>query len=213
MNVLFYSSFFTNYPKGVWDALKTFQFWSKTGKEAHVHPFITYVWWLLLQESPLLILGAIGAILAVLKPAKSFALFAALWAFGLIAAYSLIAYKTPWLSLNFIVPLALCSGVAIERLYEELATWEVSKGVRAAVVAGVLLVAIGPLPGLARVFDKAVSTGPGPHGGFKPCRIQASSEDFHSRLPDNSISISSTTTTTMATTFMFTPTRAERYSN
>ena len=116
VNVLFYSSFFTNYPKGVWDALKTFQFWSKTGKEAHVHPFITYIWWLLLQESPLLFLGAIGAILAVLKPAKSFALFAALWAFGLIAAYSLIAYKTPWLSLNFIVPLALCSGVTIERL-------------------------------------------------------------------------------------------------
>ena len=45
--------------------------------------------------------------LAVLKPARRFALFAALWAFGLIAAYSLIAYKTPWLSLNFVVPLAL----------------------------------------------------------------------------------------------------------
>jgi len=160
VNVLFYSSFFTNYPKGVWDALKTFEFWSKTGKDAHVKSFITYIWWLLLQESPLLFLGAIGALLAVLKPAKSFALFAALWAFGLITAYSLIAYKTPWLALSFIVPLALCSGVAAERLYEELARWEVGKRVRMAVVAGVLLVAIGPLPGLARAFDKAVSTRP-----------------------------------------------------
>ena len=158
VNVLFYSSFFTNYPKGVWDALKTFEFWSKTGKEAHVHPFITYIWWLLLQESPLLFLGASGAMLAVLKPAKSFALFAALWAFGLIAAYSLIAYKTPWLSLNFIVPLTLCSGFTIERLYAELARWEMGKRVRMAVVAGVLLVALGPLPGLARAFDKVVST-------------------------------------------------------
>jgi len=160
VNVLFYSSFFTNYPQGVWDALKTFQFWSKTGKEAHVHPFITYIWWLLLQESPLLFLGAIGAILAVLKPAKSFALFAALWAFGLIAAYSLIAYKTPWLALNFIVPLALCSGVTIEWLYQELGRWKLSNRKRIAVLTAVLLVAIGPLPGLARVVDKVVSTNP-----------------------------------------------------
>jgi hypothetical protein len=39
------------------------------------------------------------------KPKNSFALFCALWAFGLIAAYSLIPYKTPWLVLNFVVPL------------------------------------------------------------------------------------------------------------
>ena len=110
VNVLFYSSFFTNYPQGVYDSLKTFQFWTKTGKEAHVHPFATYVWWLLQQESPLLVLGAMGALLVVLRPVKSFALFSALWAFGLVAAYSLIAYKTPWLS-KFHHTLALC-GVA-----------------------------------------------------------------------------------------------------
>ena len=164
VNVLFYSSFLKNYPGGVWDALKTFEFWSKTGKESHLHPFITYIWWLSLQESALLFLGAIGAILAVLKPAKSFALFASLWAFGLIAAYSLIAYKTPWLSLNFILPLALCSGVTIERLYEELSRWDVNKRVRTAVVAGVLLVATGSLPGLARAFEKVVSTRPWSQG-------------------------------------------------
>jgi uncharacterized protein (TIGR03663 family) len=158
VNVLFYSSFFTNYPQGVRDALKTFQFWSKTGKEAHVHPFTTYIWWLFLQESPLLFLGAIGAILAVLKPAKSFALFAALWAFGLIAAYSLIAYKTPWLAINFIVPLALCSGFAIQWLYRGLGRWELSNRARIAVLTAVLLVAIGPLPGLARIVDNVINT-------------------------------------------------------
>ena len=158
VNVLFYSSFFTNYPQGVRDALKTFQFWSKTGKEAHVHPFTTYVWWLFLQESPLLFLGALGAILAVLNPAKSFALFAALWAFGLIAAYSLIAYKTPWLAINFIVPLALCSGFTIQWLYRALGGWKLSNRTRMAVLAAVLLVAIGPLPGLARIVDKVINT-------------------------------------------------------
>jgi uncharacterized protein (TIGR03663 family) len=161
VNVLFYSSFFTNYPKGVSDALKTFQFWTKTGKEAHVHPFATYVWWLLLQESPLLILGAAGAVLAILKPSRPFALFAALWAFGLIAAYSLIAYKTPWLALNFIVPLALTSGVTIEWLYDSLGRM---LGTRARVVAvvAVILFSIGPLPGMARAFAQVADTSPFP---------------------------------------------------
>ncbi len=118
LNVLFYSSFFTNYPKGAYDALKTFEFWTKTGKEAHVHPLATYVYWLLRQESPLLVPGLIGAALAVWKPRNAFALFSALWAFGLLAAYSLIAYKTPWLALNFIVPLALIAGYAMQTIWE-----------------------------------------------------------------------------------------------
>ncbi len=86
VNVLFYSSFFRNFPKGVWDAIKTFEFWRKTGREAHVHPFTTYIWWLLLQEAPIILLGAVGAVVTVLRPTKAYALFTALWAFGLIAA-------------------------------------------------------------------------------------------------------------------------------
>ncbi len=119
INVLFYSSFFRNYPKGVYDAVKTFEFWTKTGKEAHVHPITTYVGWLLRQESPLLVGGSIGAAIVVLNPRNVFALFSALWAFGLLAAYSLISYKTPWLTLNFIVPLALIAGYALQVLYEK----------------------------------------------------------------------------------------------
>lgn len=170
VNILFYASFFTNYPQGVYDSLKTFQFWTKTGKEAHVHPYATYLWWLMQQESPLLVLGGMGAILVVMRPARSFALFSALWAFGLTAAYSLIAYKTPWLALNFIVPLALVSGVAIEWLYQELGNWGLSKHLRGAIIAGVLLLVIGPLPGVARVFEQAVSTNPWP--GLVPALTQ-----------------------------------------
>jgi uncharacterized protein (TIGR03663 family) len=117
LNVLFYSSFFTNFPKGVYDSLATFEFWTKTGKEAHVHPPTMYFKWLAKQEFLLLFLGAIGAAIAVLKPKNPFALFAGLWAFGLIAAYSLVPYKTPWLTLNFIVPLALVAGYAIQAMY------------------------------------------------------------------------------------------------
>jgi uncharacterized protein (TIGR03663 family) len=118
LNIIFYSSFFTNYPKGVYDALRTFDFWAKTGKDAHVHPLSTYFAWLTKQESALLFLGIVGAAFAVLRPKRRVALFCALWAFGLIAAYSLIPYKTPWLALNFIVPLALVAGYAIQEIYE-----------------------------------------------------------------------------------------------
>jgi uncharacterized protein (TIGR03663 family) len=118
LNVFFYSSFFQNYPQGVYDALKTFEIWSKTGKSAHVHPPETYLIWLTKQESALLFLGVIGAVFVVLKPKNSFALFSALWAFGLIAAYSLVPYKTPWLVLNFILPLSLIAGFAVQRIYE-----------------------------------------------------------------------------------------------
>ena len=115
--VLFYSSFFT-YEKGLFASLQTFAIWKKTGTEAHVHPPATYIYWLLREEGPLLLLGALGAGIVVLRPRNSFAVFSALWAFGLIAAYSLIPYKTPWLALNFVVPLALIAGYAVQAIYE-----------------------------------------------------------------------------------------------
>jgi uncharacterized protein (TIGR03663 family) len=115
--LLFYSSFFTN-SKGISDSLQTFAVWTKTGRHAHEHPALMYLTWLLRIEGPLLLLGAIGAVMVVLKPRNSLALFCALWAFGLIAAYSLIPYKTPWLVLNFVVPLALIAGYAIQAIYE-----------------------------------------------------------------------------------------------
>ena len=70
------------------------------------------------QEGPLLFLGAAGGAIVVLKPKNSLALFCGLWSFGLIAAYSLIPYKTPWLLLSFVVPLALIAGYAIQAIYE-----------------------------------------------------------------------------------------------
>jgi uncharacterized protein (TIGR03663 family) len=116
VNVLFYSSFFTNYPKGVSDAFETLKLWRHRTHE-HAHPFLQYFEWLRQMESPLLLLGAAGAALAVWRGDNRFALFAAQWAFGLLVAYSLVEYKTPWISLNFIVPLAIVSGYALDQLY------------------------------------------------------------------------------------------------
>ena len=117
LNVAFYSSFF-KHSQGVYDAFKTFEIWRKTGGTAHVHPWTQYVVWLASQEGPILFPAIVGAAIVVLKPKNSFALFSALWGFGLTAAYMLIKYKTPWLALNFVVPLALIAGYAVQAVYE-----------------------------------------------------------------------------------------------
>jgi uncharacterized protein (TIGR03663 family) len=114
--VLFYSSFFTHW-QGVSDSFKAFDLWSKTGmSEFHEKPFYTYVWWLLQEESPLLLLSVAGAGLALFERRKNrFAVFAAAWAFGLLAAYSLIKYKTPWLVLSFVVPMGVVGGYCVQK--------------------------------------------------------------------------------------------------
>lgn len=119
VNVFFYSSFFTNYPKGVHDGLQTLSFWRKRTHE-HPHPFLQYFEWLRLMESPLLLLGVVGAAISVWRGTNRLAVFAAQWAFGLLVAYSLVVYKTPWISLNFIVPLAIVSGYTLNQLYKKI---------------------------------------------------------------------------------------------
>jgi uncharacterized protein (TIGR03663 family) len=116
--IVFYSSFFTNYPNGVYDALKSLQFWTQTGEHVHVHPWSTYISWLWQEESALLLLGLAGLGLALWRGANSFAIFMALCGFGMFAAYSLIPYKTPWLMLNFIVPMAVAGGYGLQEIYE-----------------------------------------------------------------------------------------------
>ncbi len=65
-------------------------------------------------------LGLAGMCVAVWRArANKFALFAALWAFGILSAYSLVPYKTPWLALNFIVPLAIIGGYGVGEIYRQ----------------------------------------------------------------------------------------------
>lgn len=118
VNILFYSSFFT-YGQGVSGALESLQVWVQTGTKdpSHVHPLGTYLAWLWQEQAPLLLLGAVGALIALIRHRNRFAVFAGAWAFGIIAAYTLIPYKTPWLMINFTVPLAIIGGYAINGIY------------------------------------------------------------------------------------------------
>ena len=117
LNVLFYSSFFTNWP-GVKGSLAALKVWSRTGtSEFHGKPFDTYLKWLVQEEVPILLLATAGAAVALLgRQVNRFAVFAGAWAFGILAAYSLIPYKTPWLMLSFVVPMAIICGYAVQTL-------------------------------------------------------------------------------------------------
>jgi len=126
VNVLFYSSFFKNYPKGVNDALQTLSLWRKRTHE-HEHKWSQYIYWLLQEEGLIVILGGVGAMIAAWRANNRFAVYIGQFAFGLLAAYSLVGYKTPWIGLNFIVPLALISGYALDVGFQKLREFQQPK--------------------------------------------------------------------------------------
>jgi uncharacterized protein (TIGR03663 family) len=119
--VLFYSSFFTNFPKGVYDSARTFGYWFATGKSSiHSNTPFTYLHWLWTEEAPVLVLGAAGTIVALVRATNRFAVFVAFWGMGILAAYSLVSYKTPWCSVNMVLPLAIVAGYGLGQLYRRL---------------------------------------------------------------------------------------------
>lgn len=112
--VLLYSSFFMNFPKGVEDSVLTFRTWFHTGQQRdHMHPWSTYFAWIWQEDGPILVLGTIGVVVALFRATNRFAVFAAFWAMGILAAYSLVPYKTPWLALSILLPLIIMAGYAL----------------------------------------------------------------------------------------------------
>ena len=111
--VLFFSSFFTNFPQGVVDSLATFTIWTQTGGATQVAPPQQYLVWMATADAPILVLGTIGGLLAAIQGRNRLWVFIGLWALGITLAYSYISYKTPWIALNMLLPLALLGGFAI----------------------------------------------------------------------------------------------------
>ncbi|HXB20921.1 MAG TPA: flippase activity-associated protein Agl23 [Candidatus Solibacter sp.] len=116
--VLFYSSFFTNFPQGVFDSVRTFGYWGKTGLTQYQSPWYTHLNWLAEEELPSLVLGGLGIVAALYQGRSRFAVFSAFWAMGITAAYSLVPYKTPWLAINILLPLAIMAGYLLGQWFE-----------------------------------------------------------------------------------------------
>ena len=112
---LLYSSFFRN-PMGVVDAFRTFAFWTKTAVRDHENPWYQHVSWLHEADPVLIYLGFSGMVLALALRRSFVAVMASVWAFLLFAAYGVVKYKTPWLGLNMLLPLAITAGYFISEI-------------------------------------------------------------------------------------------------
>jgi uncharacterized protein (TIGR03663 family) len=121
--VLLYTSFFTNFPKGLIDSLATFTIWTQTGGATQAQPLQQYLVWMLAADAPILVLGAIGGVIAAIRGRDRSWVFVGLWALGVTAAYSLVAYKTPWIALNMLLPLALLAGHAVREAWLSAGRW------------------------------------------------------------------------------------------
>ena len=135
---LFYSSFMAD-SSGIYHGIESFRYWVRTGSQQHRAPWYTYLRWMVQAELPILGLGIVGTVLALWRLRDRFALFAGLWAWGLLAAYSLLPYKTPWLTLNYIVPMAIASGYAVQ------ATWDWVRRLKNVRAAKLMLALMGSI--------------------------------------------------------------------
>lgn len=112
--IAFFSSFFTH-PRGLADSIRAYAVWTKTGIGDHTQNGpLAYLKWGMKIEGPVFVLSAVGAAVALLRPANRFAVFTAFWALGMFAAYTIIPYKTPWLALSFLLPMCILAGHAVE---------------------------------------------------------------------------------------------------
>ena len=116
--VLLYSSFFTNFPRGLLDSMATFTLWIQHGESTQVQPVYQYLAWMFPIELPILVLGTIGGLVVAITEHRRVLVVIGLWALGITAAYSLITYKTPWIATNMLLPLALLGGYAMQRLWD-----------------------------------------------------------------------------------------------
>jgi uncharacterized protein (TIGR03663 family) len=117
--LLFFSSFFTNWP-GLLDSVRTYFPWLKraAGQSPHLHPWYFYLQRLgwfhpvrgpIFSEALILILALLGAIVS-LTGHKSLPRFLTFYTLILTAAYSAISYKTPWCMLSFLFSMILLAG-------------------------------------------------------------------------------------------------------
>lgn len=83
----------------------SYLFYAKLGTITHKKPWNYFFQFLFRSEWFLMVGGVLGGIAAIWRK-KSFGLFCLGWAVSVTIIYSSIQYKTPWLLINLLVPLA-----------------------------------------------------------------------------------------------------------
>lgn len=124
---LLFTGFLLN-PKGYNDMFSALMIWTRTGtgNSGHEKPFMYWLELLWRYEKPALL--ALSASLPLFFWLDRRQKIFALTGFGTWLAYSLIPYKTPWLILNIVWPLAFVFGFLVQRL--KLTRWFAGHSVR-----------------------------------------------------------------------------------
>ncbi len=117
-NVFFFSSIFTD-PEGLGNAIKSVFLWSQRSGAEHVKSFWFYLGILLKIELPLIVGSLLAGIFVIWRGGR-FRLFIGAWTLGITLAYSIIGYKTPWLTVSFLIPMSIVSGYAAQEIYQLL---------------------------------------------------------------------------------------------
>ena len=114
------------HPQGLLDAVRAIPLQiDRASGQGHAKPWSTYLQWLL-EPSPLAlpwfgwtlaILASVGAASAFSTGTEPLVRFLCFLALATLALYCAIPYKTPWLILNIVAPLALVAGHGAARLW------------------------------------------------------------------------------------------------
>ncbi len=113
---MLFTSFYSN-PNGLSDSVRSVGLWGPrvVTEKGHDKPFSYYGELLAEYELPLLLLGIAGLALALWKKNRLFSLLGVFFLL-LFVGISLVPYKTPWIVINLLPPLALLSGFFAKQL-------------------------------------------------------------------------------------------------
>jgi len=115
--ILLFSSFFTNFPQGISDSFAAYLIWFSRGDTTQVQPIHQYLAWMFPIDAAILVPGTLGGLIAAIRIPSRLWVIVGLWALGITAALSIPQYKTPWIILNMLPPLALLAGLAIDEVW------------------------------------------------------------------------------------------------
>jgi len=128
-------------------------FAARAGGEGHEKPFDYYFH--LLDPTLILFIVAAGGIFAAICEVVSgtckTTLLLAIYGIVIYLVYSAIPYKTPWLALNFWLPLALLCGAGVEAFWEQI---KVPSGRWIVLIGGAFLLSILSAQTKKFVFDE-----------------------------------------------------------
>ena len=124
--IFFYSGTFLNWP-GVMDFFRAYAKWFHTGTgdgghvkaEYQVGP-LNYYWLALMVRYEWPALLGLAYAVRMAWPSTAMVRYLAIYAVGVLVAYSIVPYKTPWCILSILWPFALLFGCAVQEVLQGL---------------------------------------------------------------------------------------------